>query len=157
MKILIVIDAWELDFKNLIFFPISAWAGLLLKIKKFILSRNDIDTVIFASYDNIKTSRILTNLKVKKIYATSINEIESFLHDDKITDIFVSGMAWNRCVKNRELGYVNLNKFSNNKNILVKDDCVIYSGEYDSKIFDPLDNPDWIETEEKNIYKYSPK
>jgi len=153
-RILIIIDPWELDWINILLFPLSAHYAVLRNIKRFVESRNDIDTIVIAAYDNKKASSIVCNLKGKKIYATTIDEIKFLLDDDTVDGIFLAGMAWNMCVRNRELGYLNLSKFSGNKDLLVKNDCVIYSGEYDSKYFDPLENPEWLPVE-KNVYKYT--
>lgn len=156
-KILIIIDAWELDFINTLLFFLSDQYRLFKRIDRFLNNRNDIDAIIIASYDNKKTSSVIKNLQGKKIYATSIHEIEKYLED--VETVFLAGSAWDRCIKDRELGYLNLYRYfkeKNNVNINIKDDCVIYSEEYRAKIFDPIENLEWVPTEEKGVYRYQP-
>jgi hypothetical protein len=156
-KILIVIDAWELDFINTLLFFLSDQYKLFRRINKFLNNRSDIDAIIIASYDDKKTSSIIKNLQGKKIYATKITEIEKYL--ENVETVFLAGSAWDGCIKDRELGYLNLHRYfkeKNKVNINIKDDCVIYSEEHKAKIFDPMENLEWRPTEEKGVYRYQP-
>ena len=156
-KILIIIDAWELDFINIFLFFLSDQYRLFRRIKKFLNNRNDIDLIVIASYNNRKTSSIIKNLPGKKVYATEIDQIEKYLKN--VETVFLAGSAWDRCIKDRNLGYLNLHRYfkeKNTVNINIKDDCVIYSEEYTAKIFDPIENLDWKPTKEKGVYVYKP-
>jgi hypothetical protein len=155
-SILIIIDPWERHLIAKILFFLDDQYRLFKRIEKFIKkNRDSIHTVVLAAYDGISVHKTVQNLPGNKIHATTIEEIAQLVNDNNIENIYLAGSAWEQCVRHRELGYLNLRKQFKNINILVKDDCVIYSEHYNAKIFDPQDNLDWVETNTPGIFKYA--
>lgn len=156
-KIAIIIDPWRRNILSRIFFWRADQYLLFRRIRKFLLENSDeLETVIVASYDNFPVDDMIANLPIHKVYTTDIDLVLFIIKEKNITGIYLCGSAWDECVEKRSLGYLNLHK-NTNLNIFVKNDCVIYSEKYKSKIFDPADNPDWVETHEQGIFKYGPK
>ncbi len=152
---MIIIDPWERNLLNKILFFIDDQYRLFKRIEKFVKkNQKSIHMIILASYDGINTHKIIQNLPGQKIYATTIEEISLLIKKNNIENIYLAGSAWDLCVKHRELGYLNLRKQFKNINILIKNDCVIYSEDYNAKIFDPQDNLDWVATKTPGIFKY---
>ena len=160
-KLIIIIDAWHRNLLNRILFWMSDQSLLFKRIRKFVeYNLSDIHTIVVASYDNIPTDDYILNLPGNIIQTIDIKVLFKILEENKeINQIYFCGSAWDICVKNRELGYLNLYKLLKNTNIdfFIKDDCVIYSEIYGAKIFDPLDNLDWTPTLQEGIYKFNGK
>jgi hypothetical protein len=156
-KIAIVIDLWDKNILSKILFFLDHTFILSNNIKKFIDSKNDIDAIIIASYDKKSTlkSFLRWRSKAKKIFITEEEEIETLIKENHIEEIYMCGSAWDACVQNRPLGYLNLKRIVQKNRIstqiLVKDNCVMTLNE---KFFIPSENPDWIMTEEQGVYRY---
>jgi len=154
-SILIIIDPWERNLFNKILFLLDDQYRLFKRIEQFLKkNQNSIHTIVLAAYDGINIHKIIQNLPGNKIHATTIKEIAQLVNNNNIENIYLAGSAWDLCVRHRELGYLNLRKQFKNINILIKDDCVIYSKDCNAKIFDPEDNLDWVETNTPGIFKY---
>jgi len=154
LKIAIIIDPWKRDLLNHILFFISDKRKVLKNIKKFVIDKK-IDLVVVASYDNIPVDNIILSIPNKKIFTTNLSDVKSLVEEKDVKEIYICGMAWDKCVKYRELGYLSLYK-NTNIDIFVKDNCVIYDEEYPARIFVPDENLDWKITPEKGIFKYEP-
>lgn len=161
-SIAIVIDPWgPQNFFAKIFYFFSDQHKLFKNVSKLINDQSkEINTVFIAAYDNIPAMRSYQRLDIKKIYTTNIDTVVSFVRENDIKKIYFCGMAWDICVANRELGFLNLYRLLKNLNIdfLVKDDCVISSSKYNFETFNPKNsiNSNWLKTEDLNVYKYNP-
>lgn len=164
-NIVIIIDPWRrsLGARLLFFIPakfISAHYWMFKNIKKLVESDQNIDTVIFASYDQetrpIDNLYLKWNTKKTSMWITEEFKINKILLENKVEKIFMCGSSWDRCVKNRPLGYKNLKKIIDDNNldtgIYVKKDCVV---DMKNRNFIPEENLDWLETDTKEIYKYN--
>lgn len=154
-KIAIIIDPWD-SFCGRWLFLVSSQYWLFRRIKKFINSRNDIEEVIIAAYENLPIDRNILNWKSNKKFQfmTEESEFRKYLSKTQVSDIFMCGSAWEMCVENRPLGYTNLHKIDKRINILVEKGCVL---DMKGKSVIPDLNDLWIKTQEPNIYKYTPK
>lgn len=161
-KIAIIIDPWEIkSFLVKLFYFTSDQRKLLNAVKCLIdQKKEEIDTVVIASYDNIPAMKEYFDLPIDKIYTVNTDIVLSMIEKNNINGIYFCGMSWDRCVKNRDLGYENLYKILKDKgvDILVKKDCVIASSEHKFEIFNPNNpmNKDWKPTAEVDIFKYIP-
>ena len=157
LKIAIIIDPWERDLINHLLFFVSFKRKVFRNIKNFVMEK-DIDYVIVASYDNIPVDKIVLSIPNKKIFTTKLEDVLSIIREKDIKEIFMCGFAWDKCVKYRELGYLNLHK-NTNVDILVKNDCVAHDEVYPkvpNRFFTPSENPDWRATPETGIFRYEP-
>lgn len=161
-SIAIIIDPWEPQtFLAKVFYLLSDQFKLFRNVRKLVEDQfKDINTVIIAAYDNIPAVKDYQHLPAEKIYTTDIDTVISFIRKNNIKKIYFCGMAWDRCVKDRELGFVNLYRLLKDLDItfLVKDDCVICSSEYNFEIFNPKNpiNYNWKKTKDPRVYKYNP-
>jgi len=166
VNIAIIIDPWEKkQLLNRVLFFLDHLYMTIQQIKKFIDSKDNIDIVVVASYDNIpvqKTCLKWIPKKAKKIFFTDEESLRKLLSENKVDNIYINGGAWDICVKDRPLGYINLKKIIDDMqldtNILVKDNCVVMSNSHNlmPATFVPEDNLDWVETSEQGVYKYTP-
>lgn len=157
MKIAIIIDPWKLDLLNHLLFFISDKRKVLKNIKKFVIEEK-IDLVVVASYNNIPVDKIILSIPNTKVFTTKLNDVKALIDENNVKKIYMCGMAWDKCVKFRELGYLSLHK-NTNVDILVKDNCVLCDEEYPTKptrMFIPIENPEWKEFTNCGIYKYEP-
>lgn len=160
--IVIVIDPWEpRSFLTKLLYLTSDERRLFRSVKNLIKDKNqEIHTMIIAAYNGIPAVKDYKYLPVKKNYTTDLNTILSIIKKEKINRIYMCGMAWDICVKNRPLGYVNLYRKLKKYDIeiLVKDDCVICSSNFAFQRFDPNHpmNIDWKATDDSKIFKYTP-
>jgi hypothetical protein len=154
LKIAIIIDPWKRDLLNRLLFFISDKRKVLKNIKKFVIEEK-IDLVVVASYDDIPVDNIILSIPNKKIFTTKLSVVKSLVQEKKINKIYMCGMAWDKCVKTRNLGYVSLHN-NIGVDILVKDNCVLYDEKYPARMFVPEENPEWKETSNYGIYKYEP-
>jgi hypothetical protein len=154
LNVAIIIDPWKRDILNHLFFFISDKRRVLTNIKNFVIEKQ-IDLVIVASYDNLPVDKIILSIPNKKIFTTKIKEVKNIIDEKNIKQIYICGMAWEKCVKYRELGYLSLHK-NTNADILVKDNCVLCDEDYPARMFVPDENPEWKKTTDYGIYKYEP-
>ena len=100
----------------------------------------------------------LLNYKNNSIFQIALTrswQLENYLKwNPQIKNLFVLGVAWEICVKHRDLGYLNLFKMFGSKdiNILTYAGCV---GHGKGRSVDLDQEVDWIKIAE-NIYKYVP-
>lgn len=139
----ILIDCWNDDKLNFLYEKIILWIN----------SKNNIDSVILASYEtdisefdneiwykNFKTtkqnpsigdkhtSNIILNYTNSNFNQLAIRDIDDFQRYIKvrpwIKSIYILGVTIDICIKERPLGYINLSKYTK-LNILTNLDCVI--------------------------------
>jgi hypothetical protein len=109
---------------------IDCWDDIVRPINEIIsfLDNNDlIETVILASYNRTTNTKILNYLKSNKvqIYMNQVWELDHYLSiNPHIENIYVLGVAWDKCVKIRPLGYEALAEIKN-INILTNIDCTL--------------------------------
>lgn len=127
---------------------------VLKNIKKFVIEEK-IDLVVVASYDNKPVDKIILSIPNTKVFTTKLDDIKTLIKENNVEKIYICGMAWDKCVKFRELGYLSLYK-NTNVDILVKDDCVLCDEEYPARMFVPNENPKWKQFTNYGIYKYEP-
>jgi hypothetical protein len=60
-----------------------------------------------------------------QIAMREIDELVRYVNNTDVANIYVSGAAWEICVKDRPLGYVNIQQHFSNINILVDTTCVV--------------------------------
>jgi hypothetical protein len=154
LKIAIIIDPWKRDLMNYLLFFISDKRKVLKNIKKFVIEEK-IDLVVVASYDNIPVDKIILSIPNTKVFTTKLDDVKALIKENNVKEIYMCGMAWDKCVKFRELGYLSLHK-NTNVNILVKDDCVLCDEEHPARMFVPNENPEWKKFTNFGIYKYEP-
>lgn len=157
MKIAIIIDPWKLDLLNHLLFFISDKRKVLKNIKKFVIEEK-IDLVVIASYNNIPVDKIILSIPNTKVFTTKLDDVKALIDENNVKEIYMCGMAWDKCVKFRELGYLSLHE-NTNVDILVKDNCVLCDEVYPTiptRMFIPNENPEWKEFTNSGIYKYEP-
>lgn len=160
MNIAIAIDCWADDPKSIfewILHKVAPSRKVYRNIKDFLNSRSDIQIVVIASYDNNKTSKSILNINKTKVNMLDIAELEIFLQEYAVENIFMCGCAWDLCVRTRSLGYVAVHclikKLGLNTNILVQYNCVKC---LDESYFEIEKNKDWCATSENGIFRYHP-
>ena len=115
---------------------------------------------LFDSDDKSRTSQVLLDWKCDRFQIAMHFpwELEKLLCSDSIENIYFCGTAWDKCVRDRPLGYLSVydlvQKLGLKINFFIKRDCVLDSN---ANYFIPELNPDWEETENKGIYKFVPE
>jgi len=161
MNIAIIIDCWKDTPTTLHHIILSkifrSTRFVYLNIKKF-LSSDLIDVIIISSYDDKDTTPTILNIDKKKFFFLHEEQLIEFLKNNSVKNIYMCGCAWDSCVRDRPLGYLNVYKIINSLNldisVLVKYNCV---KNLDDTYFVKSKNDDWVKTSVKNIFKYYPK
>jgi len=159
MNVAILIDCWEDKPKTLLsrlMFYFFCSRQVYWNIKRFVTSKN-IQTIIIASYDGKNTSPELLRVKKHQVEMLDIESLRLFLTTNDVAKIYMCGCAWDICVRDRPLGYLNvfnlISKLYMDIDILVKADCVKNS---DDSYFDLDSNKDWHPTETSGVFKFAP-
>lgn len=165
MNIAILIDCWKVEptpsfverILNRAVSKVFPYIKVHWRIKEFLNSRKDISTMIIASYDGNETDPLILKIPKSQLKMLKIEDLEIFLKNNQVENIFMCGNAWDECVKKRPLGYLNvyklIKKLDLKTDILVKYDCV---KNLDDTFFDLKDNEDWCVTNEPDIFIYKP-
>lgn len=97
------------------------------------LHHSEYDTYVQQDYasnlkENKQTWEVMlnyTNSSLFQIAMRDIDELVRYVNNTGVANIYVSGAAWEICVKDRPLGYVNIQRHFSNINILVDTTCVV--------------------------------
>lgn len=107
-------------------------------------------------YDNTTIPEMLnyTNANIFQIAMRQPWQIQYYLDQNpQIKNLFVLGGSWDRCMRNRELGYLNLFKMFSPKNIKILTYSQCAGDEHGLIDLDKQSNWDKIS---ENIYQYNP-
>jgi hypothetical protein len=77
---------------------------------------------------NRQTWEAMLNYKNTSLYQIAmrnISELTGYINNTKIENIYIAGAAWEICVRDRPLGYINIHKNFPNINIKVDTSCVV--------------------------------
>lgn len=92
------------------------------------------------------------NPSIFQIAMRNIEELNRYLKKHKIENIYMSGAAWDICVKNRALGYENIYKNNPSINLLADISCIVDSN---SQPPDMTDYINWVNVSE-TLYQFKP-
>jgi len=125
------------------------------------LHHSDYDAYIQQDYEsnlkeNKQTWEVMlnyTNSSLFQIAMRDIDELVRYVNNTDVANIYVSGAAWEICVKDRPLGYLNVyNKFckGTDRRLLTSLDCVANT---DGSRPEP--DSDWVKLNDL-VYQYCP-
>lgn len=92
------------------------------------------------------------NPSIFQIAMRDIQELSSYTKSNIINNIYMSGVAWDICVKNRPLGYENIHRYIPEVNLLVDTTCILdsYGNTPDMSLY-----PKWKNVS-NTLYQYFP-
>lgn len=127
--IAILIDCWD--------HPNELYGKLFSNINDFVEEKQDsLHSVIAATYDKKNLGELSGKINVRgwRCPTVDMEQLPVFLEYIKeldIGNIWYAGAAWNKCIKDRPLGWENLQYFLRNKNpngkILFRENCILAS------------------------------
>jgi len=91
-----------------------------------------------------------TNTKIQQLAMRHMSDFKKIVNDH--SQIYMCGAAWNLCVKNRDLGYINVQKHFPSIPIFVDINTV---SEQSNNMPNMANYPNWIIVSQ-DIYKYKP-